>query len=127
MQQAQESLEKFEVLGVKLSTTSNLALLATIQLRLGNYAEAQKYADETIRILEECKGEGPDYPHRDYWSCYNVYRALGKYEAARSALSAAYRLLMNQAQLITNSAMRESYLENISYHRQIINESKQYQ
>lgn len=119
IQQANQSLEKFQTLGVELSITSNMALLATAYLALEENGKALHYANETIGILDRCDGEGPDYPQRDYFTCFLVYQKIGENNRAIHALSEAKRLLEKQATQISDPVMRHCFLENIPYHRSI--------
>ncbi|MEZ4864075.1 MAG: DUF2791 family P-loop domain-containing protein [Caldilineaceae bacterium] len=117
---AQMSLLQYKALGVELSTTSVLATLAQGQYRLERKAEAIATAQETIRILDACAGEGPDFPQRDYWMCYEVLHAVGEITLANRVLAAAYHLLQQQAQRISDPAMRRSYLENVPFNQRIL-------
>jgi len=117
-QQAQKALAKFEELEQVLATTSVLATLATAQLHLGDDA-ALDTTRRLLHILDECGGEGPDFPQRDYWMGAAVLDELGHREEASPARRAAYQLLMARAARISDATMRSSYLENITIHREI--------
>ena len=118
--QAQTSLEKFENLQLELSITCNLAIIAAAQAALNNRSEALTTVHKALQILDACDGEGPDFPQRDYWMCYEVLQTLGETTLATQALSAAHRLLMRQAERINDAAMRHSYLENVTFNRNIL-------
>ncbi len=126
IQRANTSLEKFRVLGMILSTTADLTTLAIAHLELAYKTKALGYVQEALKILAECEGEGPDYPHRDYWVCYQVLQTVGESSLAKQSLHAAYRLLTVQAANISNPAMRKTYLENITYNVDIIRVARQY-
>lgn len=121
LKRAKASLEKFRMLQLELSTTSDLAIVATAQLALEHQPEALAVVHKALHILDDCAGEGPDFPQRDYWMCYQVLQALGETTLAAHALTAAHRLLMQQAQRINDVEMRRSYLENIAFNRSILN------
>jgi tetratricopeptide (TPR) repeat protein len=125
IEQAQASLVIFRALNLELSTTSDLATLAVAQLALGNRTEALSLARETLQILDMCNGEGPDFPQRDYWMCYEVLQSLGESVLARHALESAHRLLAERTQRISDPNMRVSFLDNISIHRRIVHAGKQ--
>ncbi|MFZ4657437.1 MAG: tetratricopeptide repeat protein [Caldilineaceae bacterium] len=120
LEQAQSSLEKFRALQLKLSMTSDLAIIATAELALNYCASAQSTAQEALKILDDCNGEGPDFPQRDYWMCYQVLQTLGETTLAAHALTSAYRLLIKQAHRINQPEMRRSYLENVIFNRDIL-------
>jgi predicted ATPase/class 3 adenylate cyclase len=116
---AQASLEKFQALQLELSTTSALTIIATAHLALNNRFDARTSIYKALQILDDCEGEGPDFPQRDYWMCYEVLRTLGETKLADQALTAAYRLLMQQSEQINDSTMRRSYIENVAFNRSI--------
>ena len=120
IQCAQRSVEKFLSLGLKLSITSNLTTMASASLELGDTTAARTYIDETLSILNACAGDGPDFPQRDYWICYQILQYMGETMRAQAALTSAYRLLMQQAERISDLNMRASYLENVSFNRSIM-------
>ena len=116
--QAEQALTRFEELEQTMAMTGVLATLATAQLRLGDDA-ALDTARRLLRILDDCGGEGPDFPHRDYWMCAAVLMKLGNRDEAERARRAAHQILMERAARISDTAMRSSYLENIAIHREI--------
>jgi len=120
IQRASISLEKFRVLNLLLPTTTNLTTLAAAHLALDNKSKALSYVYNVLKILDECNGEGPDFPQRDYWMCHQVLQSLGETKLADQALASAHRLLMRQAERINDPEMRRSYLENVRYNRSIV-------
>ena len=76
-EQATRSLALFEQLEQPLSSTAVYATLAAAQLGLGEFGAAEAAARAALAILDECGGEGPDFPHRDYWLCAQTLAALG--------------------------------------------------
>jgi class 3 adenylate cyclase/tetratricopeptide (TPR) repeat protein len=122
IEQAAEALALHQELGQPLWTTSDLAILAEAHLALGNMAQALDYAHQTLAVLDECDGQGLEYPHRDYFICYRVLSAAGQMEAAGSALRAAYTLVMACAEKIADPALRRSFLERVQANREIVQE-----
>jgi hypothetical protein len=122
---AGQSLHKFRSLDLSLSTTADLTTIAASLLGLQREREALFYITEAIKTLDLCRGEGPDYPHRDYWLCAQTLQTLGEVSLAKHALESAYRLLLRQAHKISNLSMRQSYLDNIAYNREILQAAKQ--
>jgi tetratricopeptide (TPR) repeat protein len=120
IERATSSLVKFRTLALPLSTTADLATLAYAHLSLGDLSVANDHAHAALQLLDECGGEGPDFPHRDYWVCSQVLGALGHKELAKRALQSALSILMRQADKISDIAMRKAYLENVSVNRQIL-------
>ena len=73
-------------------------------------------------ILDECGGEGPEFPQQDYFFCYQVLQAVGQPAAAHEALGSAHELVTRQAEKIANPALRQSFLERVPINRHIIQE-----
>lgn len=120
IEQAEASLQLRQALDMRLQTPDVLATLALIHLEAGDLDRAGSYADQTHAILEECRGEGPEFPQHDYYACYRVFRAMQHEQAARSALEAAYNLVMNRADQIAEPSLRQIFLEQNKTARQII-------
>lgn len=123
IQRATMSREKFRALDLLLLTTTDLTILAAAHLALNQQDKALRYTQEALRLLDESEGEGPDFPQRDYWMCYQVLQAVGETELANHALHLAHRLLLVAADKITDSAMRESYLHNTPHNQAILSAS----
>ncbi len=97
----------------------NVATLAAAHFSLRNMSEALDYAQQALALLDESGGEGPEFPHRDYFICYQVLSAAAREQAARTALQSAYELVMRQAGKITDSVIRQSFLERAPMNREI--------
>ncbi len=120
---SQRALARFRQLDLRLSTTTDLTTLARASLALGRRADAARYVEETLEILDACDGQGPDYPQRDYFFCYETLTALGRTDQAQRALEAAHRLLHQQAVRISDQAMRGDYLRRVAVNRAIMEEA----
>jgi class 3 adenylate cyclase len=107
-------------LDLVLDTTYNLATLAVAHMQAGRETQALDYARKALAILDECGGEGPESPQRDYFLCAQVLEAASETDAARAALQSAYDLLMARADKLTDPAMRQSFLEQVDLNRQIV-------
>ncbi|RLT45187.1 MAG: hypothetical protein DWI57_01325 [Chloroflexi bacterium] len=116
---AQRAATLYAEIGTPFSATADFATLACASLALGFDAEAELYAKRTVALLDECEGEGPDFPHRDYWYCAQVFKALGLQADAETALAAAHSLLQARTEKISDPLMRVSFLENVSFNREI--------
>lgn len=100
----------------------DLATLAKATLAIGNVDEALEYARQTLTILETCGGEGPEFPQRAYFICYQVLAAAGQDQPAQAALQAAYAMVMARAAKISDPAQRRSFLEQRAMNREIVTE-----
>ncbi len=106
----------------RLLTTADLATLAAAEQAGGDLAKALDYARQALTILEECGGEGPESPQRDYFVCYQVLSAAGQEETAWAALKSAYKLVMVRAEKIVAPDLRQSFLERVQVNREIVQE-----
>lgn len=118
--QAQEALTLHRELYLVVNTTATLGTLAAAYLALGNTSQARDYTQQALAILDQCGGEGPECPQRDYLACSRVLAALGEQEAAREALCAAYSIITTRAEKITDPDLRQSFLTQVAVNRQII-------
>ena len=107
--QAQETLDIRKSLGLKWPITDNFALLAKIHLAQGETAKAVEYANQAWTLLEECKGEGPEFPQRDYCACGDVFAHVGD-NRAEQAYRLARNLIEARARHIQDEDLREAYL-----------------
>jgi tetratricopeptide (TPR) repeat protein len=106
-------------LALHLRAADDLSTSALAHLALGNHSEALDCAQQALSILNECRGEGPEFPQRDYFICYQVLQGNGLIEAARDALQSAYRLVMARADKIADPALRQSFLGSVPINRDI--------
>ncbi|NJN93270.1 MAG: tetratricopeptide repeat protein [Anaerolineales bacterium] len=118
--QAEQALALRQKLALRLNTPDDLAVLAKAYLLAGDQVRAVEYARQTLAILTECNGEGPEFSTRDYFYCYQVLAAVGESMAAQSALQAAYALVISRAGMITDPALRQSFLECVVINREIV-------
>jgi hypothetical protein len=87
----------------------------------GDIVAASNHAEQAASILDAHNGAGAEFPHRDYYACYQVFSAAGQIERALAALQFAYRLVMSMTDKITDSKLRESFLA-IPVNREIMSE-----
>jgi adenylate cyclase len=118
-EQAQQSLALFTQLEQPLSATVAHATLAAAQLALGHHQAAELSVRTAIEILDECGGEGPDFPQRDYWLCSKTLASLGYTQDARRAAEQAAGILLQRAERISNELLRTSYLTRVTMHAEI--------
>jgi adenylate cyclase len=106
-----------------LGTTTALAACALAHLESQAVDRALACAKQAKDILDECGGEGAEYPQRDYLACYRVLDAAGQAEEASAALRAAHDLVLARAGKIHDPALRRSFLEKVSVNRQVLAEA----
>jgi tetratricopeptide (TPR) repeat protein len=118
--QAYAALTLRNELGLRLYTTYDLSTLAATYLASGEVTRALEYAEQNLAILEECSGEGPELPERDYLVSYQVLVAAGQAERAKATLQAGYEVVMGRADKITDPDLRQSFLERVAVNREIV-------
>jgi hypothetical protein len=119
--QASSSLALRQELNMRFATPDNLATLAAAYLARGDLSEAMGYAAQIQAILEECGGEGPEFPQHDYFILYQILTAAGHTQQAKTALQMAYNLVIIRAEKIIDPALRQSFLERVVVNRMIVN------
>lgn len=120
LNQAQLALAFRQKLELRLNATDDLATLAAIYLVTNQMDRALDYAQQVLAILDAHGGEGPEFPQRNYFICYQVFTKNGQVDRAKAALSAAYKLVMNRAEKITDPVLRQSFLQQVALNREIV-------
>ncbi|MBV7330101.1 tetratricopeptide repeat protein [Chloroflexi bacterium TSY] len=120
---SRKALCLFRKMDLDVLTTSDLTLLSLAYLGMGKHIQAAQSARQALDILNKSNGEEQDYPQRDYFRCYKVFSTLNQSQQARSALQFAYGLLTKKAEKISDLAMRHSFLQNVSFNREILQEA----
>ncbi len=117
--EAQQAQALYAAIGMPYMATADFATQAQAALALDRPAEAIVFAEQAIALLETCAGDGPDFPHRDYWHCAQVFGSVGRLADAENAQTTACRLLREKAEKIANPMLRRSFLENVTFNREI--------
>jgi len=120
IRQATQASEIHQSLGQQAYLVDDLATLADIALGSGELSRALDFTHRAQALLEELGGDGPEFPHRDYFILYQVLSAAGQAEPARAALQSAVDQMMARADKISAADMRRSFLENVPLNRQIV-------
>ena len=120
VEQSKAALALHKEMDLRSYTADDLATLAAAYLAVGDLTQALDCTQQSWIILEECGGEGPEFPQRDYFICYQVLSAAGQGERARAALQSAYDLIMARAEKITDPALRRSFLEGVQVNQVIV-------
>jgi tetratricopeptide (TPR) repeat protein len=119
-QYAHDSLALRRELDIRLATTGNLAILGKIFAANSNLTQALDFCTQALSILDDCRGEGPEFPQLDYLMCYQVFLAAGQTAQAQAALKAAHHLVAARAEKITQPTLRQSFLENVHTNREVM-------
>jgi predicted ATPase/class 3 adenylate cyclase len=98
-----------------------LAGLADLAFEEGKLLEAESYIAEILHHLDGGGSlEGVDIPILIYTVCYKVLQA-SKSERASDILEKAHDLLQAQVEKIKDNELRESFMENVPWHAEILN------
>lgn len=119
-----QAAELYEKIGVRSYAMDAYAGLARIALTEGKLAEARTGAMKVWDFLQQNGAQGMEFPVRAYLTCADVFEAAGEAEIARAAVEEGYRELNQRANKISNVQWRQSFLDNVPEHRQIVQKSK---
>ncbi len=98
-----------------ISARAGLAFVALI----GNdWPEALTHIETILATFARYPGARSDQPFVAYLTCYRVLDAVDDLRAA-SVLNDAHRQLLEYADGIKNAALRRSFLENVTAHREL--------
>jgi class 3 adenylate cyclase/tetratricopeptide (TPR) repeat protein len=102
------------------SALDNRAFLAEALLGEGKLQEAGRQVEEILKQNERSGDLGrSEDPPRIYLSCVKVLKALGD-PRSDELLAAGYKSLRDIASNITDDVDRQSYLENVHWHHEIL-------
>jgi class 3 adenylate cyclase/tetratricopeptide (TPR) repeat protein len=100
--------------------TEPLAGLARVALANGDLEEALARVEEILAYTAQSGSlAGAEEPHRITLTCYRVLKAVQDPRAA-AILEAGYTELQRQADSLPSSTARKRYLENIPWHRELV-------
>jgi len=115
-----EAIEIREVLNQPHMAMESRAGLARVVLAQGKSAEALQHIELILDYLNSGHTlEGAEQIFRIYLTCYQVL--LANHESrAEELLESAYIQLKEQAGKITDQVLQQSFLENVPWHREIV-------
>lgn len=119
-QHANQAASLHAQLGQEPLQADDYATLALIALVEDDHAEAQRFADTVIELLNQHGADSAEFPQRDYFACFQVYTALGQTSAATPALSAAAQLVQQRAARIDDPTLQQSFCEHVPINQRIL-------
>jgi hypothetical protein len=118
----QEAVTLQQELGRQALVMESLATLARAHLAQGDTAQALASVETILAYLAEGGSlDSADQPLRNYLTCYRVLRAADD-PRNTEVLQIAYTTLQERAALIPDEETRRSFLENVPWHREIMEE-----
>ncbi len=122
-----ESLDIRQSLNQPNLATEPLAGLSRVALKQNDILTAHKYIEDILQFLDGGGTlDGTEEPLRVLLTCFQVLEALQN-SKAESILEKAHTLLMERANQILDSNLRQKFLENIPYHQEVIKAWMNYQ
>jgi hypothetical protein len=122
-QQAKAALNARKKIRSETMVSDNLAVLAHVHLRSGDRQKALSYASQTIQLIHDTQGVGPENPLQDAHLVFQVFEQLQCDDKAREALQLAYDLVWQRANHIQEPELRESFLTNVPVNAAIIKDA----
>jgi rsbT co-antagonist protein RsbR len=104
----------------------SLAGLAQALMAQGKLAEALTPVEEILTYLEEHSLDGAEEPVRVYLTCYHVLQA-NQDPRAEAILNTGGRLLRKRAAKVNDKDLRQSFLENVAVHREVLESVSEWQ
>ena len=105
-------------IGLTTLVMDSLAGLASAALAQGELSSAKTHVEEILDYLNDHTLEGIGEPTRVYLTCYRVLHACGDSRSS-DVLQLACNDLQARAAKITDEELRRSFLENVSFHREL--------
>jgi tetratricopeptide (TPR) repeat protein len=115
-EQYQRARERFISMRVDAYATDALAGIARCTLALGDRQTARQGVNQVWDFLQQQGSQGLEFPIRAYLTCAQVYVALGESEKWQAAIEQGHQELHLRAGKISDTAWRQSFLENVPEH-----------
>ncbi len=114
-----------QTLGETGNYVSSLAAVGQAYLQAKNIAQANGKLREAITLLQNGSGSGEYPPQNIWWAYFLVCQQRDLEEESHDALAEAHRLVQVKADQITDPDLKNSYLNNVKVHAQIIEQVNQ--
>jgi len=115
-----EALAIRRELGQEVLCLDDLAGLARVALAQGDTSRALAHIEEIVAWLAGNSPEGMEFPVLVYLSGYQVLQAAADAERAKAMLEAGYKLLQERANRIQDQMLRNRFLENVPFNRDLL-------
>jgi ATP/maltotriose-dependent transcriptional regulator MalT len=115
-----EALSICREIGQAAAAIEGVAGLGRAALAHSELQKAKQYAEECLAHIAAHGAEGIEYRFEVYLTCMDILAACDEHERAQAVLEEAHGLLMQRADKINDEALRHSYLENVSAHREVM-------
>jgi len=112
--------EKFQTIQMLGCVYDAVAGQARCAWKLGKIVEALSLASELWNYLDRNGSKGMEFPIWAYLTCAQIFAATGDNSRSGIALQAGYEVLQKLAEDISDPEWRESYLNNIPEHQELV-------
>ena len=104
----------------KITIIENTAILGSIALATNDLSLANACAQQSLNFITNHGTQGIEHPVMVYLTCYQIFQANKEYGQAKSVLERGRQYLVDQANLIDEPNLRETYLTRVSENRELI-------
>lgn len=120
-QQAFQQAQQIRLsIGQNALVLDDLAGMARLALQAGDLHSAGERVGEILASIDQHGIEGCEFPVWVYQTCYQVLSAAGEDERSGAALQAGYEILQKRANQIQDVNLRQQYLENVPFNRELL-------
>jgi tetratricopeptide (TPR) repeat protein len=116
----ESALEIRRELGLAPQALDDLAGLARLALSEGDISRSVEYVGEILDGIADHGTDGTEFPVLIYLTCYRVLDDAGELERAGRVLGDGYQLLQTRADLIQDENLREGFLRNVPFNRELL-------
>lgn len=116
----EEAKGRFHESGALGYEVDAVAGLARCKFSQGDLSGANHLANQVWEYLEQNDPSSLEFPILSFISCAEIFSAVGETEKANTTIEAGYSRLITQADRISDSEWRKSFLENVPEHNRLI-------
>ena len=121
-----EALRIRQELGEEALIMDTYSGLALVSFLMGNQDEALGYVNKILSWIQDNGTEGLEFPVQVYLICYQILSAISDSDGrlhsnkrAQTILEDGHALLTERLARIKDEGMREQFVENVPYNRQL--------
>ncbi|MCB0163376.1 MAG: tetratricopeptide repeat protein, partial [Anaerolineae bacterium] len=104
----------------RVALVEDVTHLGRIALAMNDLSLADSCVQQILFFVERQGIQSIEHPALVYLTCYHILQANGKVQEAQAVLLAGHRLVLEQASLIDEPDLHESYLTHVPEHRRLI-------
>ena len=117
---AQQALRTRQQMQAIELTTIDHTTLALAFWKMKKRRRSLLHVAKAYQILNDCQAMGPEFPHRDYLLCAQIWQDAKQFDKAEQALQRAYQLLSERLEKISDGNQQATFLQKLPWHAQIM-------